>query len=161
MSISRKITVFAEKHKKLYIVFAVLAAMTAVFIFTNSMRNGNESKEQSDFFADILKALFIYDYDTIAFWVRKAAHFTEFMMFSVFFSLALLFKEPKKFYRRIIYVLFFGLLAACCDEYIQIFSEGRSSGVGDVFIDFFGVGTGVIICSVAYEILKRRINGRK
>lgn len=82
--------------------------------------------------------------------IRKLAHFSEFALLSV--SLCLCFTLFQIRFRHFaIYVMFFGLLTAVTDEFLQKFTPGRGSSVSDVLIDFSGVLCGMIffICMAA------------
>lgn len=126
--------------------------MTA-FIFWNSARTDVQSSHSSGRIVTVLSNVLAYfgvyqDYDLMQKIVRKAAHITEFgvqaMLIANSFS--------GKYKKRIIYILFLGLLTACTDEYIQLFSDGRSGLISDVFIDFSGTAAGTLLCGV----LRRR-----
>ncbi len=145
---------FLAAHKWLWRVFTVLTVLIIVFIFTNSMRNADESNAMSNVFVDFLEKYFPGTQERLTTIVRKTAHFTEFTLLAVFAGLSFITKNPDKFYERIIYVLFIGLLTACTDEFIQLFSEGRSSQIRDVFIDFSGVCTGAAVCIIVYSVLQ-------
>lgn len=69
--------------------------------------------------------------------VRKSAHF--FLYFILGFLLFLFFKKiygvtPKTF----IYTMIFCFIYACSDEIHQLFSNGRTSQIFDVFVDCSG-----------------------
>lgn len=126
-------------------VFLLLAVLWTGFIFFNSLQDGKDSAVMSGFIVDIVMRIFgkagISNIDTVSFIVRKAAHFTEFFIQSILISAVV---RDKKYCSVVIYVLFLGLLTACCDEFLQIFTEGRGSSVRDVFIDFGGT-----VCAAA------------
>jgi len=66
--------------------------------------------------------------------VRKVAHFVSFALFGVFLIATL----QSWFGRLRPYIfmgLFFGLLIAVTDEFIQLYIDGRSSLVEDVVLD--------------------------
>lgn len=124
-------------------IFLALTILWTGFIFFNSAQIGDESAAMSGFFADIAKSILNavglggINMETLSYAVRKIAHFTEFFVQSALLSAFVLEVKPK--YRdAVIYVLFFGLFTACCDELLQLFVEGRGSAVKDVFIDFSG-----------------------
>ena len=129
------------KQRTLFIIATVLATL---FIFSNSLQSAELSSEASGVLvAAVSKVLSVFGYspdaDTVTYFVRKAAHLSEFTLHGLLltgcFSMA--------FKRRIIYVLFFGLATGCIDEYLQLFSDGRASMVQDVFIDFAGTILGL------------------
>lgn len=145
--------------KKKYL-FMILAVGMTVFIFWNSAQPAWESSRTSGSIVTVLAKLLanfgIYpDYSLTEKIIRKIAHITEFcvqaMLISGCFS--------GKYRKRAVYILFFGLLTACTDEYIQLFSEGRAGLVGDIFIDFSGTFLGTLICGVS-KLMNRRVSRR-
>ena len=114
------------------------------FIFWNSAQPAVESANSSGRIVGLLSILLgrigIYaDYDMMQVIVRKAAHIAEFCLHAFLIAGGF----SGKYKNRIIYILFFGLLTACTDEYIQLFSDGRAGLIGDIFIDFCGTLSGV------------------
>lgn len=83
--------------------------------------------------------------------VRKAAHITEFFVFSA--VVAQLWKG------RPLGTLFTGLLVAFLDESIQILSH-RGAQVSDVWIDLIGVVLGTLVGCLVWW-LNKRIRRRK
>lgn len=151
----------AKKKIAGYIFLSLYIAATA-FIFINSSKNAVESTEQSSLAARIFKdivgfllpSVSVSDGEAVHI-VRKLAHFTEFACQGLLLSGFVLCKS-KHF--NVIYILFFGLLTACCDELIQLFPYGRSSQVSDIFIDFSGCIAAAIIYSIIYFYIKRKKN---
>ena len=84
--------------------------------------------------------------------VRQSAHILEFAL--QVFLLAGCFSGIFK--KRIIYVLFFGLMTACIDEFIQLFPEGRSAMIQDVFFDFTGTVLGLLVFFFIYKLNQKR-----
>ena len=140
--------------KKKYI-FLVLALAVTAFIFSNSMQSADSSSKVSMGFLGIISHVAAPLGITLTHHlIRKAAHFTEFFTQGALW--ALFFKNTRLQFRGgAIYAAFFGLLTACCDEYIQLFSPGRGSAVSDVFIDFSGTCCALIIIG-GLLFLKRR-----
>lgn len=58
--------------------------------------------------------------------------------------------------KRLPLIGFSGLLAAVIDETIQLFSAGRSSQIGDVWIDFGGFAAGVALVLLIRRFIFRR-----
>lgn len=147
------------KHKS--ILFATLAIISTFFIFHNSMQNAATSEMSSSIIVDfVMHELARFgsfpDYGTVTVIIRKTAHITEFFIQSFFISIAYFFGKSK-FSQRVIYVLFFGLLTACCDELIQKFVNGRGSLVTDIWIDF----SGVLLAALFYFIISALSGKRK
>lgn len=134
------------RKKHMFMISAL--AMTA-FIFWNSLKPAQESSEASGRFVTILGNLLtnfgLYaDYGLMEKIVRKTAHIAEFGVQAILFAGCF----SGKYRKRVIYILFFGLLTACTDEYIQLFSAGRAGLISDIFIDFSGTSFGTVICGI-------------
>lgn len=137
-------------------VFAILAILVTVFIFTASSQSGEQSAELSSGLLEFLMSLLDKTGLTIThLFVRKAAHFTEFFMQSLFLSLSA-FYSLKGLKPYISNIAFAGLLTACLDEFSQYFSLGRSAQVSDVLIDFSGTICALILLCVVVKLSKRR-----
>ncbi len=136
---------FGGIMKKRYI-FIVLTVLMTAFIFWNSSKPAVESTNDSNIFVGFFCALLSRfgvkaEFGIMEVIVRKSAHITEFVIHAMLLAGCFTGKLKK----RIIYILFFGLLTACTDEFIQLFPEGRAGLVADIFIDFGGtaIGTGI------------------
>ena len=124
-------------------VFTFFAILATCYIFYNSLKIAPESSAESGVIVSFIINLFSMinrklDLATVTLLVRKAAHIFEFFMQGFFISLAYYFGKYT-FSRRIVNLLFFGLLTACTDEMMQIFVSGRAGMVVDIWIDFIGV----------------------
>lgn len=136
--------------------FILCAVIMTIFIFLNSMENAAVSTAKSDVFTDaIYKALNAANCSAkrsdIVHIVRKTAHILEFAAQSFLIAFCI----DGKFKKRLIYILFFGLLTACTDEYIQVFSAGRASMIQDVFIDFCGTMIGALCARLTEKAAKK------
>ena len=124
------------KKRKYYIVASILVT---AFIFRNSLQSAAVSTDESSGFVRAL--LFILsrigisaEYGAVEVFVRKAAHVTEFFVQGLLISRCFY----GRYRNRVVYILFFGLLTACTDEFIQLFVEERAGMVVDIMIDFSG-----------------------
>ena len=140
--------------KKRKIIFLVLFILFTFYIFSNSMMPAEESGKQGGRIIKFLTYLFSCDSNTATLIVRKSAHFLEFFVQGALFS-GIIFESFKKNY---IYLLFFGLLTAVTDEFIQNFSEGRGSMVSDCLIDFSGTLAITVIVFIIWYFKKKRVN---
>lgn len=141
-------------RKWLYLLAAVCVT---VFIFSNSLKNADSSGAESALLLGILNSIPPFAEVTHNA-LRKAAHVTEFAV-QGFFLAAFFARTDKKALDRVIGTAFFGLLTACTDEFIQLFSAGRSSEVRDVFIDFSGT-VAVLLIFAAVRYLGRKCKGK-
>ena len=145
------------KKRLLFIVAAIFATL---FIFSNSLQEASTSERSSDFFVE-----FIADeirnaghsprrlYITRA--VRKTAHVLEFALQGLLITGC--FSIPRR--RRILYILLLGLLTGCVDEFIQLFTPGRSAMIQDVFVDFLGTVIGVLTFGILTRIKRKLKKG--
>lgn len=134
--------------KRKYIFMIMALGMTA-FIFWNSAQPAIESSQESGRLVALTEKLLSYfgiyvNYDIMQIIVRKTAHITEFCVQAMLISGSF----SGKYRKRIVYILFYGILTACIDEYIQLFQDGRSGEIADVFIDFAGTAAGTAICGI-------------
>ena len=134
------------KKRKVYLILALI--MTA-FIFYSSAQPAVESAKSSGKITASLMFLLTkigirINADFLEVIIRKTAHFAEFFLQSVFIAKSF----TGRYRNRIVYVLFFGLLTACTDEYIQLFFDGRAGMVEDIILDFCGTAVGTAVCGI-------------
>ena len=142
-----------------------LVLLTTALIFSNSMKGSVNSTEDSDsvisFLTPFIEWIFGKDHQlNLHFWVRKAAHLTEFAVLGILVTLLLFtWKQAKNRYFRG-YEFFYVLAVAVVDEFIQSFT-GRTSSVQDVLLDFSGalLGFGVTWLTVKL-IMKKKENDK-
>ncbi|MCD7750878.1 MAG: VanZ family protein [Lachnospiraceae bacterium] len=147
--------VFSKKTK--ITILCILIALTLAFIWGNSLLPASASEKLSDSVKEALEQVLPADFfkdsqSDDGNLIRKLAHFTEFMFLGA--ELTMLLWEILK--DSLTTPLMCGLLAAVCDETIQIFIEGRGSSLKDVWIDFAGVLVGTVLI-----LLLKRFRGRR
>ena len=130
--------------------YACLILVMLLFIWGNSMLPGEISGELSGGLMEYVGKLFAVFGSAGEFVLRKLAHFSEYTALGFFLG-GLFTAQGQKGIHRIAMPMGCGLFAACVDETIQIFSEGRGSSLIDVWIDFSGVCFGLVL----HEILHR------
>lgn len=144
---------FKLKKSILFIVTAIYIA----FIWAHSMMSGEESSNESHsvlvFINNMLKNLNI-NYSFSEFFIRKAAHFTEFAILGVLVMWCNRLAYKKSF-NNMLSCSFVCLFTAVVDEFIQHFTPERASMVTDVVLDFSGVLFGFIIFGIICK-LKRK-----
>ncbi|WP_250278322.1 VanZ family protein [[Clostridium] colinum] len=141
------------------IVYLICTVLVVIFIFYNSMQNGTSSSNASaivlNFINDIIANIGL-DFKLEGYFIRKLAHFVEFFIFGFFIMLT--FEAfTNKIFSIIGFPLFFAIFIPVIDEYIQIYSNGRSSSVKDVLLDFFGATVGISIVCVYFTIKNKYI----
>lgn len=85
--------------------------------------------------------------------VRKMAHFCEYMLEGFLLMLCMRVYSCHPF-KHISVPMLGGVLTAMTDETIQLFSEGRSSQVTDVWLDSAGALTGILVAIVFMALCK-------
>ena len=136
----------------------ILLGLIVFFIWDNSMQNGGSSDGFSLLFAETLTPIVnklgfhgnIWILNRI---VRKLAHLTEFTILG-----SLLYTILRRYitYGTVIKTIGLGMLIACLDEFIQLFSPGRSSQLSDILIDTVGVVIGILVVKLAHYIRYKR-----
>ena len=125
-------------------------------MFFMSASNGEASSSMSGGLTDLVIRLFFKDYTgngpendyvlmmQVEFFIRKAAHFMEFLILGgLFVSFLLQFRF--RFVTAGLFAFVSGVLFAASDEFHQSFVEGRAAMAFDVLVDSAGVFFGVLI----------------
>lgn len=148
------------------ILFPILSIAMIVFIFYHSSMDADASSSESGSLLEavnsILSSLGIDP--LLGDWLlRKAAHFAEFFALGTF-----LFFTMKAWLERDTLVLIYpaaaGVTVAFCDEFIQLFSQGRSCEFKDALLDTAGVLLAVVIwylLLLLYRKLQKNIENKK
>ena len=125
-------------------------AGTVCFIFSTSLETGSLSSLSSGRVRDFLQAVLIrLGHPGLAqrltmHLVRKLAHFCEYALEG--FVLMLCTRVyTRHFVRHISWPLLGALLTALADETIQLFTYGRSGQITDVWLDFAGAVSGLLV----------------
>lgn len=142
-----------------------------VMIFVFSSQNADISGNLSEGITYKIASLTVKDFETFSyekqkeivegmhFYIRKAAHFSEYALLGViaFLNSILYFTKTKT---RFFTTLPFCLLYAATDEMHQLFTDGRCGSPVDVMIDFSGAVTGTvfifIVMKAAAALSKRK-----
>ena len=144
------------------VMLGVLVFFCIIFIFSNSLKNGEESHKDSagivEFVKDLAEKIAPENQVDWNYIVRKSAHLFEFFVLGVFSAMFFFQWKPKRKY-GIIYSFICVILIACTDEFIQRFT-GRTSSFEDVMIDICGasIGIGFILL---FGLWKKRIERNK
>jgi len=138
---------------KRWILYIVLC-LIVFFIWDNSLQNGGTSDGFSLIFAEWLAPIA----DKLGFYgniwalnrvVRKLAHLTEFTILG-----GILYVILRRYieYGTVVKTIGVGIVIASLDEFIQLFSLGRSSQLSDVLIDTVGIIIGISVVKLTYYI---------
>lgn len=139
-------------------IFRILTIFVTVFILSNSFKTAEVSSESSGRIVGIIIRFcewigYNINTDNLQHIVRKTAHFLEFSLQGFLLSGCF----SRSFRERVVYVLFFGLLTACTDEFVQLFFDGRGGQIQDVFLDFCGTAWGLVFSGIIEYIRRKRI----
>lgn len=130
--------------RKFYVIISwALVSAVMIFIFLMSSADGEESSEISD--ALLLKITEITGIEISPFFLRKAAHFSEFAMLSFLLTNAVFATFNNK--KAGIIAFSCACLYAITDELHQLFSVGRACSIRDMLIDSAGALLGAVIFS--------------
>ena len=150
-----------NKRVRRMLLWALVITVAGLIFYFSSM-NGPESLEISDGFTFWFMRLFYPDmeamaleeqnriYYQFAFFVRKAAHFTEFAALGL--SLRLLVREYN-LRRGLLWAWVIGTLYAGTDELHQAFVAARGPSLRDVGIDSSGVFFGALMVGFLIYLL--------
>ena len=138
---------------KRWILYIVLG-LIVFFIWDNSLQNGGSSDGFSLMFAEwfapvAYKLGFHGNIWALNRIVRKLAHLTEFTILGgVLYAILRRYIE----YGTVAKTIVVGIVIASLDEFIQLFSLGRSSQLFDVLIDTVGIIIGISVVKLTYYI---------
>jgi VanZ family protein len=153
------------KRRRLLLFLWLLVIAVAAMIFWFSSQDGMQSSQTSGGFTAFLLRLLYPGFDAMPvhekaalfvrsqYFVRKAAHFTEFAMLGA--SARLLF-HGLRLRRTGLWAWTAGTLYACTDELHQMFVSARAAMIQDVALDSFGVLAGAAAAWL-FLLLRARI----
>ena len=148
------------------VLFTLALAGCIWFIFSNSMAVADVSSVSSGRVLQLLQAVLrrlgmpgLAQRLTMHL-VRKLAHFCEYLLegFLLMLCVRVYSRRPL---RHITVPMLAGVLTALTDETIQLFSEGRSSQVTDVWLDSAGVLAGILAALLLMGLWRLLFHHRK
>ena len=138
---------------KRWILYIVLG-LIVFFIWDNSLQNGGTSDGFSLIFAKWIAPIanklgFYGNIWALNRIIRKLAHLTEFTILG-----GVLYVVLRRYieYGTVAKTIGVGIVIASLDEFIQLFSLGRSSQLSDVLIDTVGIIIGISVVKLTYYI---------
>lgn len=154
------------KNKDLYkILLLCTVLLWTALIFLQSMQNAQISSRESGRIVDIIHKISaalginIESINLLTHYIRKSAHFLEFGMLGILSFLATKAFQVKSFAFAVIPIAYCSVVAAT-DEFIQKFSEGRSSQVSDALLDTTGASC-FILAALAITWFRKKRKNRK
>ena len=94
----------------------------------------------------------------VHFFVRKAAHLTEYAILAVLLCRALR-GWVDEFWRRVALTLAWAMIFAAADEFHQSFVASRTASLGDLWVDSLGALVGIVVCWFICVAVTRRASG--
>lgn len=148
------------------VIFTAALIACIWFIFSNSMAVADVSSVSSGRVLQLLQAVLRrLGHPALAqrltmHIVRKMAHFCEYTLegFLLMLCMRVYSRRPL---RHITVPMLAGVLTALTDETIQLFSEGRSSQVTDVWLDSAGVLAGILAALLLMGLWRLLFHHRK
>ena len=141
------------------VIFTFAPIGCIVFIFSNSLQIADVSEGASGRVLGILQGILRHlglpgaaDRLTMHI-VRKLAHFCEYLLEGFLLMLCLR-VYTRHFFKHVSWPMLGGLLTALTDETIQLFVPGRSGQVTDIWIDFSGVMTGLLVGLILLGLIR-------
>lgn len=145
------------RTRKRMILCCLLLGVVLVVIWGNSLRNGTESGAMSGRVMAWLNQFLRLeeaDAETLHLVIRKMAHFTEFSCLGLLLGWLFGMAGEKKGHLFCM-PLFCGLLVACVDETIQVFTPDRGPSLMDVWIDTAGAAAGITALLIGYNYIRK------
>ena len=150
------------------VIFTLALIGCITFIFSNSMQIGVVSEGASGRVLRLVQRVLtrlgmpgLASHITMHF-ISKLAHFCEYALEGFLLTLCLR-VYTRHFFVHISWPILGGLLTALTDETIQMFSDGRSSQLTDVWLDFSGAMAGILVgllclalCRMCWLLYKHR-----
>ena len=148
------------------VVFTLALIGCIAFIFSNSMKIASVSSVSSGRVLQLLQAVLRrLGHPALAqrltmHIVRKMAHFCEYTLegFLLMLCMRVYSRHPL---RHITVPMLAGVLTALTDKTIQLFSQGRSSQVTDVWLDSAGVLAGILAALLLMGLWRLLFHHRK
>lgn len=136
-----------------------ITGVYVLFIFSQSMLPATLSSVESGYALDLLSNLLsnmgLEEHGLTEFLIRKSGHFLEYFGFGLLLVICVRQFQMKR-RRRISILATFLIWVPFIDETIQLFSEGRSSQITDVWIDMCGGFAGILLMSLIITILEKK-----
>lgn len=139
--------------------WTLIVVFYAGFIFHNSMTPATESSRQSgavlSMVLGMLNGMGLNGSWVTEHLIRKMAHFAEYFLLGVLLWNCLKsYNLPGRFWT--VLQLWLATVIPLADETIQLFTEGRSGQVDDVWLDISGVITGTLLTVGIWRMRRRR-----
>lgn len=149
--------VYNRSIPKIMMIIAIV--IVTFMIFFQSLGDYAASHHASDMITNVIVPGQDTEHDRVELIVRKTAHLIEYAILGIVVMLFVKCVERdhlKKLYGA---ALFYVLLVAVLDEYIQSFSD-RTSSTADILLDFLGAMIGFALVCVIFFV-RAKLKNRK
>ena len=140
--------------KKRFLICLGAVLLWIVFIFSRSLQSGDISSLESQWVLALLQRH--APFDLTEHFIRKLGHFTEFGVLGALSGI-LFCGRCQRQRTGFLFAVMTGMSAALCDETIQLFVDGRTGQIPDVWIDVAGTAAGAAL-ALAVRAVRRRKN---
>lgn len=144
------------RRKKWWLLALILYVL---YIFGNSMQTSDVSSGQSMAVLEIvIESMAAVGVDKIGITehiIRKMAHFAEYTLLGILICQNVRLRWSTR-HEMVLYACLSGFAVPFTDETIQLFVDGRSGQISDVWLDMSGVTFGVCIMLAAAEFIIRK-----
>ena len=152
-----------NKSKIPAILFLILTVLCCLviwsFSFDNAESSGAESDRVGEITSEAVEKVSGAKVTFEPFVIRKTAHFVEFAVLGVLLYMTFHYFGIRKIKTNYAIGVSVSFAVAAIDEFLQLFSEGRSAQMGDVLLDVIGSMFAFSICVCIYFLsTMRRIN---
>ena len=147
-----------KRTKKRMILCIALLVCCLAFIWGNSLTNGEDSGNMSGQLMQWINTFLRLDEqgaEKLHHLIRKGAHFTEFACLGLLLTWLFGMMGEKKGHLFCMPLLC-GMMAACMDETIQVFTPDRGPSPIDIWIDTSGVAAGITVLLIGYHFVCRK-----
>lgn len=147
-----------KRTKKRMTLCICLLIVCLAFIWGNSLTNGEDSGNLSGGVMAWINTFLRLDSagaDMLHWLIRKGAHFTEFACLGLLLTWLFGMMGEKKGHLFCMPLLF-GMMAACADETIQVFTPDRGPSPIDIWIDTCGVAAGITLLLIGYYYVRKK-----
>ena len=159
-----------SKFKRIIFIFSIIRSLACiVFIFSNSLKNGEKSNVQSSYVYNLVNAAA----DKIGIkseiphaLIRNLAHLVEFAMLGAFTAIIAIYvfnvtrsSSKVEIAKKLFSSAIFCTVVAILDELIQFGSEGRAPQISDALLDVAGALLGIFavwLTVIVIICIKRR-----
>lgn len=147
-----------NKSKIPAVIFLILTVLWCSVIWSFSLKNAERSKNESnrvgELISETVERVFGEKVTLIPIVIRKAAHFAEFAVLGALLYMTVHYFGIRRVKTSYAIVAPASLAVAATDEFLQLFSEGRSAQISDVLLDVTGAMFALSVCVCIYCIAK-------